>query len=219
MELRDAFTWAYDEFYWKNPESRSGPGSTLDYTKSLRALLPGVLRGLGVRTMLDAPCGDFHWMKEVDLSGIQYIGGDIVEKMVFELRDRYPAHEFSVVDITKDKLPQVDLWLCRDVLIHLSNHDILKILYNFLRSGSRLLATSHFPYNHLNGDVQSGPRAFHEVNLCHPPFGLAQPLITLPDSIPGYPARWLGIWDRAQVVAWFNVHVLVAQDGSKMLTS
>lgn len=219
MEMREAFTWAYDEFYWKNSESRSGPGSTLDYTKSLRALLPGILRGLGVQTMLDAPCGDFHWMKEVDLSGIQYTGGDIVEKMIDSLRCTYPNHEFIQIDITRDRIPRVDFWLCRDVMIHLSNSDIMKILYNFLRSGSRYIAATHFPHSLGNADVQSGPRAFHEVNLCCPPFGLSVPLITVPDTAPGFPARWLAIWDRTQVATWFNVNVLVAQDGSRMLTS
>ena len=29
--------------------------------------------------MLDVPCGDFRWMAHVDLSGIIYIGGDIIE--------------------------------------------------------------------------------------------------------------------------------------------
>jgi hypothetical protein len=32
--------------------------------------------------MLDAPCGDFNWMKEVDLSAVHYTGGDIVEPLV-----------------------------------------------------------------------------------------------------------------------------------------
>ena len=39
-----------------------------------------------VRSILDAPCGDFYWMKEVALCDIDYIGADIVEEII--ARDR-----------------------------------------------------------------------------------------------------------------------------------
>src|SRR5215212_9991686 len=58
------------ENYWRDPESLSGAGSNLRQTETLRRELPGLLSKLSIRSLLDAPCGDFHWMQHVDLRGI-----------------------------------------------------------------------------------------------------------------------------------------------------
>lgn len=50
--------------HWKSPLSASGPGSELAETEEVRALLPGLVAELGIRTLLDVPCGDFSWMKQ-----------------------------------------------------------------------------------------------------------------------------------------------------------
>jgi hypothetical protein len=60
---------------WGDAESLSGPGSNLAGTAMVRRALPALLRKYGVRTLLDAPCGDLYWMREVvDASEVQYIG-------------------------------------------------------------------------------------------------------------------------------------------------
>jgi len=59
--------------------SRSGLGSDPEATVAVRAALPGLVRELGVRTLVDVPCGDFQWMRQVSLPGVErYIGLDIV---------------------------------------------------------------------------------------------------------------------------------------------
>ena len=74
-----AFQQIYDENRWLSCESRSGRGSTLAYTKPLRRSLAKSLRRLNATVFLDAPCGDFNWMRHVELpDGTSYIGGDIV---------------------------------------------------------------------------------------------------------------------------------------------
>ncbi len=40
---------------WPGGDSISGPGSTLARTRNLRAALPGLLRQVGARLLLDAP--------------------------------------------------------------------------------------------------------------------------------------------------------------------
>ena len=47
--------------WWDGEESKSGPGSGLTQTRRLRQELPLLFKELGVRTLLDAPCGDFYW--------------------------------------------------------------------------------------------------------------------------------------------------------------
>jgi len=67
---------------WGGTDSVSGRGSDLTQTQVVRETLPVVFQQYGVKSMLDVPCGDFHWMRHVDLSGVDYVGGDIVAELV-----------------------------------------------------------------------------------------------------------------------------------------
>src|SRR5882762_6777664 len=61
LEGRDyaaRFSDIYKKGLWKHGESRSGAGSELEYTESLRFFLPIVFERFGIRTIVDAPCGD-----------------------------------------------------------------------------------------------------------------------------------------------------------------
>lgn len=203
--LARRFTDAFEDRIWDSDESLSGPGSTLTYTSELRSTLPSLIRALGCRTMLDAPCGDFNWMKEVDLSGIEYHGADIVPEMIAELQTKYPQHDFKVQDITTDPFPRVDFVLCRDVLFHLSNVDVVKVLHNFVMSGSEWLATSHFFQVDSMPDVQSDPTTFRLVNLTAAPFHFQPPDYLLKDCTPNYLRRWLGVWHRSWIAARFGL--------------
>jgi hypothetical protein len=62
--------------------SRSGTGSTMEQTAHIRAALAQLFEELGIKTLLDVPCGDFHWMRHINISNMHYIGGDIVADMV-----------------------------------------------------------------------------------------------------------------------------------------
>ena len=64
-DLADVFESIMALNRWSGEESRSGPGSTLIYTYNLRRQLIEFLAQFPVKTIFDAPCGDFHWMREV----------------------------------------------------------------------------------------------------------------------------------------------------------
>ena len=68
--MRDAsrseiFDNIYEMNYWRNCESLSGDGSTLNYTENLRKQLPNLIKAFSINTIYDAPCGDFNWMRGV----------------------------------------------------------------------------------------------------------------------------------------------------------
>ncbi|MDB5457669.1 MAG: hypothetical protein JWP92_3254 [Caulobacter sp.] len=199
------FVQAFDENVWQDAESLSGPGSTLGYTAELRATLPALIRALGCRSMLDAPCGDFNWMKAVDLDGVAYTGADIVPAMIDGLQATYPQHRFMTLDITKDPLPKADFVMIRDVLFHLSNQDIVRVLQNFVTSGSEWLATSHAFQVTEMVDVPSDPTTFRPVNLTTTPFHFAPPDYVLKDYAPGFIHRWMGVWNRSWIAARFDL--------------
>jgi len=137
------FETIYNKNYWDSKESVSGPGSSLKTTQRIREALPDLWKKYDIKIFLDVPCGDFNWMKEVDKSGIQYIGADIVKPLIDENKKKYGAHNinFTVLDITKDALPKVDMIFCKDCLQHLSNENVFKALRNFKNSGSKYLFT------------------------------------------------------------------------------
>src|SRR5688500_14681641 len=140
------FSRIHQENLWENSESVSGRGSTVARTEVIRRELASLLEELGARSLFDAACGDFNWMQHVALPGVDYMGADVVPELVACNRSLYEGGQrsFVVLDITRDQLPAVDVILCRDCLIHLSNADINNAIANFKRSKSTfLLATTH----------------------------------------------------------------------------
>lgn len=199
-----AFTRIYRTGGWVNEESASGPGSTLEYTENLRRELPILLGKHGVTTMLDAPCGDYHWFKEIHRENVNYIGADIVGDLVAQNTSRYADSKtrFCQMDITSDPLPDVDLWLCRDVLFHLSTKLVHRALENFSRSKIDYLLTTTHPECRHNSDIPTG--SFRELNLQLEPFGFPEPIAWIDDWIPGFPVRKLGLWKRTDLAEIIN---------------
>lgn len=157
----EVFKNIYSKNLWRGDVSRSGPSSNLPRTKNLRNALPGIVKSYGIKTFLDAPCGDFYWMNTIARHmDIKYIGGDIVEEIINYNTEHFtePNIEFIKIDITSDVLPDADLMMCRDCLFHLSYLDIAKFFDNFLRSEIQyLLVTTHKNIRHFeNKDIKSG---------------------------------------------------------------
>lgn len=93
----------------------------------MRKWLVAIIPKYDVKRLVDAPCGDFNWMKlmlpQVD---IEYFGFDIVDEIISSNDRNYGADkiQFAVADICKDDLPISDLLIVRDCLFHLSYEDI-----------------------------------------------------------------------------------------------
>ncbi|MEU7227955.1 class I SAM-dependent methyltransferase [Streptomyces chrestomyceticus] len=157
--------------------SRSGSGSDLVQTAALRRELPELISRLGVRSFLDMPCGDFYWMSQVELGVDAYLGADIVPEVVEQNERKFgrPDRAFRVLDITRSRIPQVDMIFSRDCLVHFSNADVRAALRNVKRSGSTYFATTTFTGRADNADdIETG--GWRSLNLCRAPFSLPAPL-------------------------------------------
>jgi hypothetical protein len=184
-DLIEKFNEIYNDNLWASKESKSGSGSELGNTVTLRKELPFVFAKYGIKSMLDIPCGDFNWMKEVDLTNIEYTGADIVSAVVETNKKNHPNFKFEVMDITKDALPKVDLVFVRDCLGHLSDANVLKAIENIKASGSKyLLATSFTKWNFNSNIVDGGWRC---INLLIDPFKLKPQYLINEDCKEGYP--------------------------------
>jgi hypothetical protein len=190
-----AFSRIFRDNIWGSEESRSGLGSALQTTQRLRTLSPALLRGFGITSMLDAPCGDFNWMQHADLAGVRYIGCDIVDDIILANRSRHPEREFIKLDLVEDSLPHVDMIFSRDCLQHLPEPDIWRALRNFKRSGATWLFTS----SHTVAEQSISPNlgGFGFLNLQLAPFNLPLPLLIMPEE--HYVSKAMALWKISDI--------------------
>lgn len=197
MSTQQIFTEIFQKNTWKGLNSVSGPGSDLDETKTVVAALQVLLKELHVATMLDLPCGDFHWMRMLDLSGIKYIGADIVEEVIRQNK-RYETGNitFAQADLLLDEVPRVDLVLCRDCLVHFSLADIRLALQRIGESESTYFLTTTFPDASTNIDIVTG--GWRVLNFQIEPFNLPPPLRVMSEGRKAANGRYfhkaLALW-------------------------
>jgi hypothetical protein len=200
----EIFTSIFQRRAWGNSVSVSGPGSDAAQTERLVANLRSLMEEHDVRSLLDIPCGDFHWMRQVNLQGLSYVGADIVRELV-ALNQRYTSDGvvFRHIDLLAHPLPRVDLILCRDCLVHFSFDDIFRALDNLCSSGSRFLLTTTFPRRQINLPIVTGK--WRTLNLEQAPFSFPPPLAVLEEGCTEgggqYADKSLGLWRLSDVEA------------------
>jgi len=205
--VEERFTIIYKKKLWgKNLESVSGPGSSLKYTYNLRKELPNIFHKFNIKSILDAPCGDFNWMRKMkkimnDFK-ISYIGGDIVKELVDKNNLIYSQKSISFLylDIRFSVLPDADLLICRDCLFHFSFNDAFLFLNNFLRSNIKYLLTSnHINRNKFkNKDITTGD--FKLIDLFSSPYNFPrQKLYSIKDYNLPHPEREMVFFSRDQL--------------------
>jgi SAM-dependent methyltransferase len=188
---------------WGDKDSLSGKGSNLETTAKLRAVLPALLKELEATSLLDVPCGDFFWMKHVDLTGIDYLGGDIVPDLVKANSQAHarPGIAFQVVDLISGPVPKADVIFVRDCLVHLSNAHVQQALANITRSGGTWLLTTTFPDTATNADIATGE--WRPIDLTRPPFNLPAPARLIIEGQSHLKGQWadkmLGLWRIADL--------------------
>lgn len=181
--------------------SWDGPGASLDLTEGLRSRLPKLLAERQITNMLDIACGDWNWMRLVDLGEVEYTGWDVDPGRIERCRWRITHGDFGTVDrpnaqfevanaITVEEIPYYDLVLCRDFLAHLPNDYISLVVSKIKAGGSEWLLASNYP--DADNSYKYNPAMYawlgyleHPVNLEIEPFNL-QKVDAIPEqSGPG----------------------------------
>jgi hypothetical protein len=171
----EVFSIIYKENHWRDSESVSGTGSNERTTQAVVTILNQVIQQFSIKSVLDIPCGDFNWMKKVDLDGVNYIGGDIVQPIIEQNQEKYTSNTiaFEKLNLLQADLPRVDMIFTRDCLVHFSYEDITKAIANVKKSGSTYWLTTTFP-DHSNYNIITGD--WRPINLTASPFNLPAPL-------------------------------------------
>jgi len=182
----------------RGEDSISGPGSSLAQTATIRRELPKLLRVLGVRSLLDAGCGDCHWIGQIDLDLDWYCGVDIVPELIAMNQRRHggPTRAFHCLDVAQGELPRADAVLCRDTLVHYPLAGAAAVLRNIQRSGARTLIATTFPGFGPNEDIDLG--GWRPLDMQAPPFSFPPPVSLVVENCTEmggrYASKSLGAW-------------------------
>lgn len=167
-----AFSEIYERGRW-NQDGFSKSGSQYWYTKKYIEFLQDFIQKHNIRTIVDVGCGDFQTLRYIDLRGIQYMGYDVV-RFVIDRNNRLfatPSIIFIQADALEVDLPKADLLLCKDVLAHLPNSDIIQLAKQFYKF-KHCLITNDIKINGIampkNHNINRG--GHRPLELSKPPF-------------------------------------------------
>lgn len=183
LPIEQTFTRIYETNLWggRPGEFFSGTGSTGKYVDAYAETVRDFIVQRGIRRVADLGCGDYYTASRFIDPHLHYVGCDVVPELVERLNRRYGRAqvEFRTLDITRDELPDAELCLLRQVLQHLSNDEIERVLR---RAGKyrHVLITEHYPAPEArlvpNLDIPHGPQIRLHFNsavvLDEPPFAL-----------------------------------------------
>lgn len=203
LSTEDTFHKIFQSNHWIGDKSVSGQGSDDEQTREISIQIPRLINELGIKSFLDVPCGDFHWFSKLNVNLDSYTGGDIISEIVEKNNALYKtdSRAFIKLDLIEDSLPKADILLCRDCLVHLSYHDIEKVLENIRRSGIPYLLTTTFPNCDQNLDITTGD--WRIINLEKAPFNLPEPIKIINEKCTeangSYADKSLGLWKLQQL--------------------
>ena len=191
MKKENKFSYIYKTEYWKGGGngSLSGGGSNEVSTNIFVHELRNFITDNEITSLVDIPCGDWKWMSTVDLNNINYIGCDVVPDLIKSNNQIFgkPNVSFLVKDLIKEDLPQSDLIIIRDLLVHLDDKDIVKCLYNIKKTNYKYIGITNYPNLEKNkkrllGDYLRFGDKWRAINLTKEPYNLPEPTYNLSDK-------------------------------------
>lgn len=125
----------------------------------------------------DLGCGDFNVGKQLVQFTQKYVAVDIVPELIERNQQQFSTEKviFICLDIANDELPKGDCALVRQVLQHLSNAEIVRIVEK-LYTYQYVILTEHLPQGTFvpNTDIISGQgirlKKHSGINLQAAPF-------------------------------------------------
>jgi len=193
--METIFLNIYDKKIWGSCETISGSGSTDYQTKQIQFYIVLLIQKYKINTLFDVPCGDFNWFKNIVDHIPNYIGGDIVKKVIETNREKYNK-SFIQFDITTDRIPEgVDLIFCRDLFVHLPLTKIIQAFENIKKSSAKYIIMTTFNNRAFN-DVNTG--GWRPISFFDKPFSFPKPLELISENCsefyPQYIDKSIGLW-------------------------
>ena len=147
------FNLIYKTNFWSSNESVSGYGSELKNTINIEKEIINIVKKYQIKSILDAPCGDFNWVKNVLDKNLSYIGGAIVQEIIDNNIRKFKSIKLFFENFKKSKI-------------------------NYLLLTSYKLKDTNKEIDNL--DIPDGE--YREIDLTRPPFLLPKPLHEILDK-------------------------------------
>ncbi|NGX27579.1 MAG: hypothetical protein K940chlam6_01517, partial [Chlamydiae bacterium] len=169
----EAFTKIYETKHWganEKGEGFSGPGSTVRSAAPYMKFVQDFIKKHNIRTIVDVGCGDWTFSQYMDWNDAQYTGYDIVKSVIEKNTEKFAGSKVTFIhgDATKLDLPAADLLICKDVLQHLPNAEILAFLKQASKFKHCLITNDIHDIN--NGDIPHGNWRY--IDLSQTPFNV-----------------------------------------------
>ncbi len=174
--VETVFTELYDKKLWGvNADGGvCGSGSTLAATEQYRAFLTKFLQTRQIQSVVDFGCGDWAFSHAIPWGHIEYTGLDVVKSLIDLNQQKFskPNIHFIHADGLSHELPAADLLICKDVLQHLSNEDVLQFLGQLNKFKYCLITNDTDPATQTsdNPNIVSGNHRW--IDLTRPPFSV-----------------------------------------------
>lgn len=187
IEIEEIFTQIYKQHFWGKKEGQlffSGAGSHdpavyVPYVTCLTDLFSKQAVKLNV---VDIGCGDFFIGQKIRHLFNNYIAMDVVAELIEDNRNRYQHLnvDFRTLNAITETLPAGNLVILRQVLQHLDNESIQKILQKITTTYQYALVTEHLPnVPNFVANIDKTPGAgirlknASGLELTKPPFNLS----------------------------------------------
>ena len=148
----------------------SGSGSIAINNKKYIEFLKTFLKNNKINNICDIGCGDWQLAKNIDWTGMNYLGIDCVDTIIKNnLKHSKTNIKFICKDILNYKIPNAELYIIKDVLQHLSNSDITTLINKLTKNNYRfIIIVNDVSTINLNLNIKNG--MYRPLDLNKSPF-------------------------------------------------
>lgn len=176
-DLKTIFDSIYESGVWGkdgNNEGTSGSGSSFGNSETYFNYLQDFLKDKKIGSVVDAGCGDWQFSKFIEWGDISYVGYD-ASRMVIEKNVEAYANDnilFVHENFLTSDLPAAELLIVKDVLQHLSIHNIHEAMKQFYKFKYVIVVNDIDPVtlSALNLDIRDG--GYRTLDITSEPFNV-----------------------------------------------
>ncbi len=173
----------FSNIYAKNIWGGSGSGSKLSHDNiNYLNKITDIIEKYEIGSILDVGCGDWEIMKELELNKIHYVGIDIVKSVIENNINKY-GQSFRHYNVADGINENYDLIIIKDVLQHLEDDVITKIMNNLLEKGKYVFCINGYKFGRSPEKNDWTTRDINNRYSYHPVSSVKEPLIQHKDFI------------------------------------
>lgn len=134
IKLKKSFEDIYKNKKWLYKKSLSGKGSQGKYLNFSLKIINNFKKILKNKVVCDLGCGDFNFGKNIYRYFKKYIGVDIVKDIININKKKFISKKIEFICLNAvSGVPKAEIYIIRQVLQHLDNKNIFKLLKNIIK--------------------------------------------------------------------------------------